>query len=92
MAAEQLTGALGAKQVVLDLQQELAGAREAEHQAEAAIAVYQAAAAMIDQLGRIQRAALDLAGRDMQQRGVRSLETPVGRAVWDSDTGTLAVE
>lgn len=92
MPTEQETKKLGSKQVVLDLQHQLAGAEGAEHQAETAIAVYKAAAGTIDQLRTIQESALEAAARDMGQREVRSLETPVGRAGWDPDTGTFVIE
>lgn len=83
---------LGTKQVVLDLQQQLEGARQAEKRAEAAIAVYKAAGATMDRLCQVQQQALALAEKDMQQRDVDSLETPVGRARRDEETGALIVE
>lgn len=92
MAATEGTKELGTKQVVLALQQQLAGTQEAARTAEAAIAVYKAAAATIDRLSQVQRDALALAAEDMRQRELGSLETPVGRARRDEKTGALTIE
>ncbi|MFN2289875.1 MAG: hypothetical protein ACK2UC_01670 [Anaerolineae bacterium] len=69
---------LNAREPIYSLRQKLAEAQDAE----TALAIYKEAGEMRRQLEEIQASARALAEEDLQERGLESLETPVGHAHW----------
>jgi hypothetical protein len=72
------TSELGLKRTVLELEQKLDEAVDAE----TAIAVYKSADWVIDQLEVVKERAQALAEEDLRERGEDSLSTPIGSAAW----------
>jgi hypothetical protein len=70
------------EQMATRLVAELTGRLRQHEDAETAIDVYRTANWIIGQLEEIKDAALDLAEKDMEQRGLDKLSTPTGSAGW----------
>lgn len=87
------------EQTATRLVAELTGELRQNEDAETAIDVYKTANWIIGQLEEVKEAALDLAERDIEQRGLDKLSTPTGSAGWteprarqlDEETWTRAL-
>jgi ribosomal protein L11 methylase PrmA len=71
-----------ADQIARQLISQLTGKLAQHENAESAIDVYKTANWIISELDEVKETALDLAQRDMQQRGLDALRTPAGSAGW----------
>lgn len=70
------------EQTATRLVAELTGQLRQNEDAETAVDVYKTANWIIGQLEEVKAAALDLAERDIEQRGLDKLSTPTGSAGW----------
>lgn len=70
------------EQTATHLIAQLTGELQRNEDAEAAVDVYKTANWIIRRLEEVKKRALDLAQKDMEQRGLGKLDTPTGSAGW----------